>query len=119
MKSEWRRNVFDRLRGRGGSENKNKHGAKNQGAPVSNRRFIWLAVASRRSWKSPFRHARKQRGLNPPQCCACERIGSTGSLLRNRVVVWTAPNAIFRQEFFDSPAKIKFRFFLVGFARGF
>jgi hypothetical protein len=61
----------------------------------------------------------KQRGLNPPQRCACERIGSTGSLSLNRVAVSTAPNAIFRQEFFDSLTKIKFRFFLVGFTRGF
>ena len=57
--------------------------------------------------------------LNPPQRCACERIGSTGSLLFDRVVVSTSPNANFRQEFFDLPPKIKFRFFLVGFTRGF
>jgi hypothetical protein len=31
----------------------------------------------------------------------------------------TIPNAIFRQEFFDSRAKIKFRFFLVDLRRGF
>jgi len=57
--------------------------------------------------------------LNPPQCCACEPIGSTGSLSLHRGLEWTAPNAIFRQEFFDSLTKIKFRFFLVGFERGF
>jgi hypothetical protein len=31
----------------------------------------------------------------------------------------TTSNAIFRQGIFDSLSKIKFRFFLVGFARGF
>jgi hypothetical protein len=57
--------------------------------------------------------------MNPPQCCACQRIGSTGSLSFHHGVVSTAPNAIFRQEFFEFLTKIKFRFFLVGFARGF
>jgi hypothetical protein len=37
----------------------------------------------------------------------------------HREALSTIPNAIFRQEFFDSRAKIKFRFFLVGFKRGF
>jgi hypothetical protein len=119
MKSERRRNIFDGRRGRGRSEDQSEHGAADQGTAVCNRGFVWSAIANRCSLKSPIRHSAEAASAESAATLRVRADWVNCSLWLSRAPVLTIPNAIFRQEFFDSRTKIKFRFFLVGFARGF
>jgi hypothetical protein len=119
MKPEGRRDIFCRARGKSRRQEQSQRDAANQGTAGCYRRLRWPALANRRSLKSPFRHAGKQRGLNPSECCAFRLIGSTGSLQLHGEALSAIRIEFFGQEFFDSQRKIKFRFFLVASLSGF
>src|SRR5688572_22513052 len=119
MKPEGRRDIVCRLgRGNRGQES-SEHDRASCEAAVWLHHFHSPAVAKRRCLKSPF--------------CHCWDAAKADSVATLRVQVdrvncfaftpscahSAIPNRIFRQEFFDSRAKIKFRFLLVASQNGF